>query len=217
MKNLQTVKQSWRYLALASIFLMGVITIVGSSHETPPLVPGQQSSSVVRVVELDFEPIGSTSFDPICTGDHMVYTDAKMFRPIIVLDEPAPTGFSYFYYIQEDGALSNPTIGYVLVRFNAGDTEPSSITTENDLTTVESFLNMNIARMPVGAPAQQAGAFWLGCTQSCVIRGNGPRGDAGPQNVFLSTSQFVQYDDASVVSDFVGLARTPNHTVQCLQ
>ncbi len=210
---------SKKSLLLITVFLAGVATIIGSGSNPPgpnlppPFEPGPPHWQ--NFIELDFEPIDSTNYDLACTGDHMDYSDAKMFRLNIRLEEPAQTGITLPFLIMEEGTTSQPTIGYVTVRFEPGGTRPFTVITENVQSTVETFMGMNIHRMPTGAPTQESGAFWLGCTMSCQIRGNGPAGETAAHNIWLEPAA-TSIDDGSLVLGITGLVRTPTHPVQCL-
>ena len=202
-------------LLLITVFLAGIATIIGSGSNPPVLNPVDETPRQVEFVELDFEPIDTDNFDLVCTGDHMDYSDATMFRVNARLAGPTPTGFTRTYFIMEEGTTSQPTIGYVEVRFEAGGTRPFTVTTYNDQATVENYLGMNIHRMPTNAPLQESGAFWLGCTMNCQIRGNGPAGETAAHNIWLEPAA-TNVDDGSLITGITGRFRSPTHPVQCL-
>ncbi len=170
-----------------SIFLLQTMACRHTHGPGPVTTP----SSNVYFTHLGFEPIESNNYNLTCTHEHMNYADVKLFRPIVKLSAPALHDFQTYFTIHEHGWPDIPTIGYFLASFRQGDTEPSSITTPNDIDVVEEFLKMNINRMPVGAPSEETGAFWLGCTKKCIVRGNGPKGRAGAQDVFLKPPYLV--------------------------
>jgi hypothetical protein len=170
--------------------------------------------SDVHIVELDFEPKDSSNYDLECSGNDLRYEDVKLFRPILRLDVPAPTAFDLQFTIMEKGDLSNPNIGVFFVRFEAGEYESYATTTPNDKSTVEGLMSMNINRMPSGAPNEETGGFWLGCTKKCVVRGNGPKGNAGPQYVYLELFPWISPDIPEGMNLF-GLLRSPAHLVTC--
>ena len=198
-------------------FFTSILVLIGLAACCPPFCinsPDPDESSIVEIIKLDFEPINSSNYNLTCTNDHMIYSQgAKLFRPIIRLNRPAPVGFEFNVTIQEDGVFSDPTIGFFTVRFETGDTVPSSINTPNDKETVELALGMNINRMPVGAPVQETRGFWLGCTKKCKIRGNGPAGDPGRQNVYLDRDNIFRPDGPMELG---GKDKSPNHQVECL-
>jgi len=172
--------------------------------------------SDVHVVELDFEPIGSDDYDLVCTGEDMRYEDVKLFRPIVRLDVPAPTGFELQFTIMAEGEWSDPNIGVFMVRFEAGEYQTFAVTTPNVKSVVEGLMSMTINRMPSGAPGEETRGFWLGCTKKCVVRGNGPKGNAGPQKVYLQLFPWVKPDVPHGMNLF-GLQRSPSHLVTCIQ
>jgi len=210
------VSKCARLLAITTVVFMGIISIIASNGDDEDgTTPDPDTSSMVYISQLSFSPINSSTYNLECTQEHMNYAqDTKLFRPIIKLSSPAHEDFKTFFYIQEKGSLSNPTIGYFYASFERGHTEPSLITTPNDKETVEAFLGMNVNRMPVGAPIEETRGFWLGCTKSCNVRGNGPQGNAGRQNIYLSMpgllpSWFTPPSPQSVT-------QVTSHQVECL-
>ena len=199
MKNLKQMIQNLAKLFAA--FLLAILIMSGSCDSN--------NTGEIHISKLDFNPIYSNSYNPGCSHDHMIYNqDAKLFYPVIELDKPAPDNTNnVFFYIKEE---SGATIGYFKASIQKGERRFSSFITPSNEEEVEEFLGVDIKRMPVGAPKQETRGFWLGCTKKCILRGNGPKGNAGAQNVYLylgNKPQWLIYEPSMI--------ETIAHRIEC--
>ena len=168
-----------------------------------------------EVIDFDFEAVDDLDSEYYaendyyhlhCTEDHMQYSHAAFFRPIIKLDRPAPTGLNMTVVIYTEYTFDDPKTGVFTVRFENGDVEPSSISLPNDENTIEFLLNQNISRMPAGSEnfLNETRGFWLGCTKECKVRGNGIKSHGSDLKIYLKIDQYsgdeaisLEYPDKS--------------------
>jgi len=158
-----------RILIILFVLLSSIVTL-GLSR-TPP-------SHATRLVNLTFNP-ESGDYNINGTGQNLAYTNVKFYLLSVGLDKPAPGSFTITYDIKGDEFWSDPLLGQVQVRFNTGNTTPTSIRYINTL---------NGTRVPTGAPPVTEGKFWLGCTKKKILRGNAGKGQDGNAPVYLERS-----------------------------
>lgn len=174
---------------------------------------GFSPSKDLNIIELNFEPLNSNSWNPTCYNADLLYSNVKLFKPIIKLDRPAPIDFKITFAILEDGQYSDPNIGVFIAEIKKGTKSPLVINTPNTESVVEELMNMNVNRMPTGAPSIETKGFWLGCTKKCIIRGNGPMGLPGKVNVYIKTYP-LDPEYANKIN-LQGENVSPMHEVEC--
>jgi hypothetical protein len=168
------------------------------------------------------EPIKTLAFAPAVNGwdieipdETLSWNDVKFYTVEIELTEPWPTNhpISISINIKEDRkSWFDKKIGEINARFDAGATVTSNF-----------FYPRNIdgALAPVNTPAlAYTDGFWLGCTKSGTIKGNGIKEHTGKSTLYLEAVAVTEFaggfdDQPTDYVELVGSPQSLRHTIRC--